>query len=96
MIREKIIPAGPGPSAQGNPEGLEWWRADGEENGTFEAIYLPPFYYAEVGTAGKLKRLAATPAQDRLWTQLMQAREQSGNPDLSIDVSHIEKTIMLI
>lgn len=95
VIREKIMPAGPGPSAQGNPEGLEWWRADGEENGTFEAIYLPPFYYAEVGTAGKLKRLAATPAQDRLWTQLMQAREQSGNPDLSIDVSHIEKKVRM-
>lgn len=58
-----------------------------------EAIYLPPFYYAEVGTAAKLKRLRESPAQDRLWTQLMQAREQSGNPDLSIDVSHIEKKV---
>lgn len=63
------------------------------ETERLEAIYLPPFYYAETGTAGKLKRLAKAPAQDRLWTQLMQAREQTGNPELSIDVSHIEKKV---
>ena len=93
VIREKIIQTEPGASVQMCPEGMEWRRADCEENSTFEAIYLPPFYYAEVGTVAKLKRLRETPAQDRLWTQLMQAREQSGNPDLSIDVSHIEKKV---
>ena len=93
VIREKIIQTEPKASVQVCPEGMEWRSADREENSTFEAIYLPPFYYAEVGTAAKLKRLRETPAQDRLWTQLMQAREQSGNPDLSIDVSHIEKKV---
>lgn len=93
VIREKIIQTEPEASVQMSPEGMEGRRADCEENSTFEAIYLPPFYYAEVGTAAKLKRLRETPAQDRLWTQLMQAREQSGNPDLSIDVSHIEKKV---
>ena len=93
VIREKIIQTEPKASVQVCLEGMEWRSADREENSTFEAIYLPPFYYAEVGTAAKLKRLRETPAQDRLWTQLMQAREQSGNPDLSIDVSHIEKKV---
>ena len=32
-----------------------------------QAIYLPAFYYAEVGVAGKLKRLVQAPAADRLW-----------------------------
>ena len=31
-----------------------------------ESVYLPPFYFAEVGTARKLKRLASEPAGDRL------------------------------
>ncbi len=33
-------------------------------------IYLPPFYYAEVGVAGKLKKLAASPAGDKLYSRL--------------------------
>lgn len=62
-----------------------------EEGNTIEAIYLPPFYFAEIGVTGKLKKLAATPAVDRLWTGLMKARAESGNPDLSVNVESIEK-----
>lgn len=58
-----------------------------------EAVYLPPFYYAETGTAGKLKRLAAQPAKDRLWTGLAEARRRTGNPNLSVDVSRIEQSV---
>ena len=58
-----------------------------------DAVYLPPFYYAEIGTAGRLKRLKNAPAADRLWERLTQARIQTGNPDLSVDVSHIEKRV---
>ena len=42
-----------------------------------EAIYLPPFYYAETGVAGKLKRLLAAPAADRLWTALETAKRKN-------------------
>ena len=35
-----------------------------EEKG--DAIYLPPFYYAEVGVAAKIRKLLQNPAQDRL------------------------------
>ncbi|MCI8287465.1 MAG: ATP-dependent RecD-like DNA helicase [Lachnospiraceae bacterium] len=60
-----------------------------EEN----AIYLPPFYYAEIGTAGKLKKLAAVPAGDRLWTRLAKARMETGNSELSVDVGRIEEAV---
>ena len=63
------------------------------EKSPIEAIYLPPFYYAEIGTASKLKKLAQTPATDRLWTGLMKARSESGKEDLSIDVGAIEKRV---
>ncbi len=56
-----------------------------------EAIYLPPFYFAEIGTAGKLLKLMAQPAKDRLWVQLSKARAESGNENLSVDVSGIER-----
>ncbi len=56
-----------------------------------EAIYLPPFYFAEIGTAGKLLKLMAQPAEDRLWVQLSKARAESGNENLSVDVSGIER-----
>ena len=62
-----------------------------EENG--DAIYLPPFYYAEVGGAAKIRKLLQSPAQDRLWTSLMEARKRTGNTDLSIDVKKIEAKI---
>lgn len=58
-----------------------------------DALYLPPFYYAETGVAGKLKRLAAAPAGDRLWVQLNRARQETGNPGLSVDVSRIEQSV---
>lgn len=58
-----------------------------------ECIYLPPFYFAEVGVANKLKKLATEPATDRLWVSLMKAREKTGNPDLSVDVEKIQKTV---
>ena len=65
-----------------------------DENGEpVEAIYLPPFYYAEIGVAGKLKKLAEAPAEDRLWTGLMKARREKGKEDLSIDVESIEKKV---
>jgi hypothetical protein len=35
-----------------------------DDNGNpISAIYLPPFYYAEIGVAGKLKKLASSPAE---------------------------------
>ncbi len=61
--------------------------------GEEEAIYLPPFYFAEVGVAGKLSKLMGAPAGDRLWTQLMRARAESGNENLSVDVSKIEQRL---
>ena len=67
----------------------------GEEENAITAIYLPPFYFAEVGVAGKLKKLAASPAGDRLWQRLSKARQESGNASLSVDVNRIqEKTGM--
>lgn len=58
-----------------------------------EAIYLPPFYYAETGVANKLKKLYAQPAADRLWVQLMNARRKTGNEALSVDVAKIQRTL---
>lgn len=61
-----------------------------------EAVYLPPFYYAETGVAGRLKKLALAPAGDKLYRKLKEARERTGNPDLSVDVDAIqEKTGMV-
>lgn len=62
-----------------------------EEKG--DAIYLPPFYYAEVGVAAKIRKLLQNPAQDRLWISLMEARKRTGNRNLSIDVKKIEAKI---
>lgn len=64
-------------------------RTDGEGN-ALTAIYLPPFYFAEVGVAGKLKRLASSPAGDRLYQRLMKARKSTGNESLSVDIRAIE------
>ena len=58
-----------------------------------KAIYLPAFYYAEAGVAGKLKRLAQAPATDRLWHALMDARQKTGNESLSIDVGKIQEKV---
>lgn len=66
-----------------------------EDGNPVTPVYLPPFYYAEVGVAGKLKRLAAAPAGDRLYGKLMEARMRTGNQGLSVDVEAIqEKTGM--
>ena len=59
----------------------------------WEAIYLPPFYYAECGTATGIHRLLSAPAGDLLWIRLMAAREATGNRGLSIDVEKIQKQI---
>ncbi len=58
-----------------------------------ECIYLPPFYFAELGVANKLKKLAEEPAADRLWISLMKARKDTGNEKLSIDVEKIQKAV---
>ncbi len=62
-----------------------------EEGNTVSPVYLPPFYYAEVGVAGKLKKLASSPAGDRLYTKLMEARRNTGNNELSVDIDAIQK-----
>ncbi len=61
-----------------------------EEGGTVTPIYLPPFYYAEVGVASKLKKLADSPAGDKLYSRLMEARQKSGNNELSVDIESIQ------
>ena len=53
-------------------------------------VYLPPFFYAEVGVAGKLKKLASSPAGDKLYTRLMEARKNTGNDALSVDIEAIQ------
>lgn len=58
-----------------------------------DAIYLPPFFFAETGAAAKLKKLQAAPAADRLWSRLMEARQKTGNDRLSVDVSKIERIV---
>ena len=64
-----------------------------ENKEPIEAIYLLPFYYAEIGVARKMKKLVTTPGTDRLWTGLMKARAESGKDDLSVDVEAIEKKV---
>ena len=62
-----------------------------EDGNPITAIYLPPFYFAEKGVAGKLKKLSSSPATDKLYTRLMEARQKSGNNDLSVDISVIQQ-----
>ena len=64
-----------------------------EEGNPVVPVYLPPFYYAEIGVAGKLKKLAASPAGDRLYAKLMEAREKTGNCHLSVDVEAIQEKV---
>ncbi len=61
-----------------------------EEGNTIQAVYLPPFYFAEVGVASKLKKLATSPAGDKLYTKLIEARKTSGNEDLSVNIKAIQ------
>ncbi len=72
---------------------IEQTGESSEEKAVLNAIYLPPFYYAEVGVANKLKRLSDAPAQDRLWSSLWEARKKTGKEDLSIDVNYIERQV---
>ena len=65
-------------------------RTDDEGN-RIDPIYLPPFFFAEVGVAAKLKKLASSPAGDKLYTKLMDARRLTGNENLSVEISAIEK-----
>lgn len=65
-------------------------KKDAEGN-SITPIYLPPFYYAEIGVASKLKKLSESPAQDKLYTRLTEARKKTGNNELSVDVGAIEK-----
>jgi len=65
-------------------------KTDAEGNSIIP-IYLPPFYYAEVGVAAKLKKLSDSPAGDKLYTRLTEARKKTGNNELSVDVGAIEK-----
>lgn len=65
------------------------WKQDQEGN-SVTAIYLPPFYYAEAGVAGKLKKMAMSPAGDNLYSKLMEARQNTGNHDLSVSVELIQ------
>ncbi len=65
-------------------------RTDDEGN-RIDPIYLPPFFYAEVGVAAKLKKLASSPAGDKLYTKLMDARRLTGNENLSVEIGAIEK-----
>ena len=58
-----------------------------------DAVYLPPFYFAEIGVANGLLRLKREPAGDRLWASLAKARAETGNPELSVNVSHIEELV---
>ncbi len=60
-----------------------------------DAIYLQPFFFAEVGTAGKLRRLQDAPASDRLWSRLQKAREETGNENLSVDIARIEQIVRM-
>ena len=62
-----------------------------EDGNPITAIYLPPFFFAEKGVAGKLKKLASSPAGDKLYTRLMEARRSTGNDSLSVDVAAIQK-----
>ena len=62
-----------------------------EDGNAVEAIYLPPFYFAENGVASKLKKLASSPAGDKLYAKLTEARRQTGNDDLSVSVELIEQ-----
>ena len=84
LIREKVSRPQMFPEGMAVPEDA---AAEVEE----ECVYLPPFYFCEAGVAAKLKKLAAAPASDRLWTSLMKARKSTGNEKLSVDVARIQK-----
>lgn len=65
----------------------------GEKTPPATAVYLPPFYYAEIGVAGKLRKLSTSPATDRLYIKLMEARRNTGNQELSVNVESIQEKL---
>lgn len=67
-------------------------KTDDAQN-EIEPVYLPPFYFAEIGVASKLKKLAMSPAGDKLYTRLLTERERTGNPGLSVNVKKIEERV---
>lgn len=93
LIRE-IIAKDMGAEAEGKAISAEGKTLSApEESAEAEAVYLPPFYYAETGVSNKLKRLLMQPATDRLWVQLMNARKNTGNASLSVDVTKIQQAV---
>ncbi len=58
-----------------------------------EAIYLPPFYYAETGAAGKLRKLSAAPAPKILSgdIQLEEIERRSGIRYDAVQIDAIER-----
>ncbi len=81
MLKDKDLVSYPGKKEEGKTPRM------------VDAIYLPPFFHAETGVMGRLLKLAATPAGDRLWQRLMAARRETGNSQLSVDVSRIEEHV---
>ncbi len=64
-----------------------------EEIDEEDALYLPPFYYAEIGITGNLRRLSTAQARDKLWVNLEEARQKSGNSNISIDISFVQNRL---
>ena len=54
-----------------------------------EAIYLPPFFYGEIGVSGKLARIMRASGKDRLFFSLRETREKTKDPSVSVDVEAI-------
>lgn len=57
-----------------------------------EAIYLPPFYYAETGVAGKLKAAGSSGGGSSV-DCTGDGERKTGNQDLSIDVEKIQEKV---
>ena len=55
-------------------------KIDVEENGKCTAIYLPPFFYSEVGVENRLKKIYASPAAKPAAEQLFIAGEIEYDP----------------
>lgn len=43
----------------------------------------------------KILQIAQTPAEDRLWKSLQEARKKTGNPNLSVDVGKIQEKLQI-
>ena len=60
-----------------------------------EAIYLPPFFYGEIGVSGKLARIMRASGKDRLFFSLRETREKTKAPSVSVDVEAIERRLQI-